>query len=145
MVLGEVGVGALSCARVRESETGTGSVTVGARHTAVEEVGVGVLVGLLGGSIGVGVFDAAGLAELAGAQDVHGVDEEGGGGGGEDETASLAGDCQHGTGRGGGAGTDPYWSGSSRRKGMSAAGGVWRRRVFVRNEVVMVVIGNEQS
>lgn len=53
--------------------------------TAVELVRVGVLGGLLVRSIGVGVGDAAGLAELAGARHVQDVDEEGRGGGGQDE------------------------------------------------------------
>lgn len=53
--------------------------------TAVELVGVGVLLGLLVRSIGVGVGDAAGLAELASARHVQDVDEEGRGGGGQDE------------------------------------------------------------
>lgn len=55
------------------------------RLTAVKLVRLGVLLGLLVGSIGVGIGDAAGLAELAGARHVQGVDEEGGRGGGQDE------------------------------------------------------------
>lgn len=53
--------------------------------TAVELVRVRVLLGLLVGSIGVGIGDAAGLAELAGARHVQDVDEEGRRGGGQDE------------------------------------------------------------
>jgi hypothetical protein len=52
--------------------------------TAVKLVRVGVLLSLLVRSIGVGIGDAAGLAELAGARHVQGVDEEGRRGGSQD-------------------------------------------------------------
>jgi hypothetical protein len=52
--------------------------------TAVKLVRVGVLLSLLVRSIGVGIGDAAGLAELAGARHVQGVDEEGRSGGSQD-------------------------------------------------------------
>lgn len=58
---------------------------MGFQLTAVKLVRVGVLLGLLVRSIGVGIGDAAGLAELAGARHVQDVDEEGGRGGGQDE------------------------------------------------------------
>lgn len=73
------GVSAVLCT---DSHTTTHTHT---QLTAVELVRVGVLGGLLVRSIGVGVGDAAGLAELAGARHVQDVDEEGRGGGGQDE------------------------------------------------------------
>lgn len=63
----------------------TRKVSLNSWLTAVELVGVGVLLGLLVRSIGVGVGDAGSLAELAGARHVQGVDEEGRGGGGQDQ------------------------------------------------------------
>lgn len=77
----------LECARwawarsARRQDAGTAILA------AVEKVGVGVLVGLLGGSIGNGVLQAAGLAEFGGAHGMQGVDEEGARGSGQDEAA----------------------------------------------------------